>query len=615
MVSTTALKTRNERLERELSRIRTSPSLRLGAHITKAIRKPWLAIFLPITLPLLMLQIGLELLGKRAPPQIAHSITNAGPPPRKDVVMMFPTNGVGFGHFTRLLAIARRMKALDKNLEVVFFTTMPTLHLLIPEGIPVHHISGAKSFKNMGGDQWNALLEDELTLALDTHRPGMFMFDGAFPYRGMLRAINGQKMRKVWLRRGTFRKGSSVPVDSIEHFDLIVHPEDSVAINQGDLEHGVEAITCAPITMVGDDELLDRAAARRRLGVSQDAIVAYVQLGAGKINDIDSEVRLTVEALKAHAGIEVVLGESLIGDRVQIEVEGIRLLRDFPNAQYFNAFDFTVIAGGYNSFHEVVRFGLPTIFYPNLETGMDDQLARVREIEDGENKVIVVERNEVEITAAIDGMVSRAENGSLNRSRIESPNGADELAVNLLNILGGLLDNWTLPNEAFALIQEKIPKGSIILELGSGAGTGILAEDYDVVSVEHDEEWLGIHSSRYIHATIVPNPTSERFVQKGWYDSNTLSVQLPEDYDLLLIDGPTGDIGRAGILEHLSLFRADRPILLDDTDRPGEYALLQELVAALGLSVQIIQSESLRLNGTPRSFAWIDNNEIDVTNG
>ncbi|HIC13743.1 MAG TPA: hypothetical protein EYO83_01245 [Gemmatimonadetes bacterium] len=358
MVSAKALKTRNERLERELARLRTSPSLRLGAHITKAIRKPWLAIFLPITLPLLMLQIGFELLGKRAPPQIAHSITDTGSPPRKDVVMMFPTNGVGFGHFTRLLAIARRMKSLEENLEVVFFTTMPTLHLLIPDGIPVHHISGSKAFRNLESDEWNALVEDELTLAIDTHRPGMFMFDGAFPYRGMLRAINGQNMQKVWLRRGTFRKGSSIPVDSIEHFDLIVHPEDSVATNPGDLDHGVEAITCAPITMVRDDELLDRDAARRRLGVSQDSIVAYVQLGAGKINDIDSEVRLTVEALKAHAGVEVVLGESLIGDKVQIDVEGIRLLRDFPNALYFNAFDFTVIAGGYNSFHEVVRFPL-----------------------------------------------------------------------------------------------------------------------------------------------------------------------------------------------------------------------------------------------------------------
>jgi hypothetical protein len=435
MVSAKVLKKRNERLERKLARIRASPSLRLGAHITNAIRKPWLAPFLLFTLPFLMLQIGFELLGKRAPLDATSPVTIESCQPRKDTVMMFPTNGVGFGHFTRMLAVARRMKSLDENLEVVFFTTMPTLHLLIPDGIPAHHVSGAKKFRDIDSDQWNALVEEELTLALETHRPGLFMFDGAFPYRGMLRAIKGQNMKKAWLRRGTFRKGSSIPIDSIEHFDLIIHPEDSVAIASDQLEHGSEAITCSPITMVRDDELLERSAARRRLGVSQDAIVAYVQLGAGKINNIDSEVRLTVEALKAHDNVEIVLGESLIGDHIQVDVEGIHLLRDFPNAVYFNAFDFTIMAGGYNSFHEVIRFGLPTIFYPNLETGMDDQLARVKEVEDGTNRIVVVQRDEANIRSAVDTMVSALQDGTTTRSVRSSLNGADQLAADLLETL------------------------------------------------------------------------------------------------------------------------------------------------------------------------------------
>ena len=36
------------------------------------------------------------------------------------------------------------------------------------------------------------------------------------------------------------------------------------------------------------------------------------------------------------------------------------------------------MAGGYNSYHEAIAFALPTLFIPNLDTGMDDQLARVR---------------------------------------------------------------------------------------------------------------------------------------------------------------------------------------------------------------------------------------------
>ena len=48
---------------------------------------------------------------------------------------------------------------------------------------------------------------------------------------------------------------------------------------------------------------------------------------------------------------------------------------------FFNAFDASIQAGGYNSYHEVRKFGIPTIFYPNMKTGMDDQLARCKQAE------------------------------------------------------------------------------------------------------------------------------------------------------------------------------------------------------------------------------------------
>ena len=405
MVSAKALKKRNERLERELARIRTSPSLRLGAHITNAIRKPWLALFLPLTLPLLMLLIGFELLGWRAQPPSSSPLLGEGKKPDSNTVLMFPTNGVGFGHFTRMLAVARRMKKQDPMVNIVFFTTMPTLHLLIPEGIPAHYISGQKKYRDMDAARWNALVEEELTLAFEVHNPGMFIFDGAFPYRGMLRAINGQQMQKTWLRRGTFRKGSRIPVDSIEHFDLIIHPEDSVPLPTSEIDHGVEVLTCPPIVMLDTDEMLTREAARRRLMLPLDARVIYVQLGAGAINYIDSEVRLTVEALTRYEDVHVVLGESMIGKRLDISMERVHIVRDYPNSMYFPAFDASIQAGGYNSFHETRNFGLPTLFYPNMETGMDDQLARCMVADEEGWGIILKERNEITIETAIDDLL------------------------------------------------------------------------------------------------------------------------------------------------------------------------------------------------------------------
>lgn len=420
------------RLEREVQRLRTSPSLRLGAHITNAIKKPWKAPFLIITLPIMMVSIGFELLGWKSQPNALISTFSEKQRLNPKCVVMFPTNGVGFGHFTRMLAVAKRMKKLDSDLEIIFFTTMPTLHLLKPYGIPAHHIAGPKYFKDMNSEEWTALLEEQLIICLDTHRPSMFLFDGAFPYRGMLRAIQGRnKMSKLWMRRGTFRKGSSIPVDSVQYFDTIIHPEDSVSAAVDYRGHDIEVITCPPIVMLDYDELLSKEKSRSRLGLPQDAIVVYVQLGAGEINDIESEVRLTLEALLENPELYVVLGESLIGERIQFYLPRVQVLRDYPNSMYFRGFDATVQAGGYNSFHETRKFGLPTLFYPNMNTGMDDQLARCKVAEQEGWGIVLESRTPKKIKSYCHQLI-------LNigvEKQLTNENGADILSRTLLNDL------------------------------------------------------------------------------------------------------------------------------------------------------------------------------------
>jgi UDP:flavonoid glycosyltransferase YjiC (YdhE family) len=377
----------------------------------------------------MMLMIGLELIGLKAQPK-ALQTNHAGRELSKgNCIIMFPTNGVGFGHFTRLLAIGKRMKKQDPSLEIIFFTTMPTLHLLKPYGIPAHHISGPKYFKGVDSNEWNALLEEELTLCIETHNPSMFIFDGAFPYRGMLRAIYGRiELKKIWMRRGMFRKGAKIPVDSIQHFDSIIRPGDGIDESEEEIDHGLEILRSPPIIMLDESELLSREKARYRLGIPQDCQAVYVQLGAGEINDISSEIRMTLEELLEHEKIHVILGESLIGSRIEVELPKVHILRDYPNSQYFNGFDAVIQAGGYNSFHETRAFGLPALFYPNLETGMDDQLARCLVAEAEGWGYVVEKRTQENIRVGIQNLLNHINKGK----SLENVNGADELSKALI---------------------------------------------------------------------------------------------------------------------------------------------------------------------------------------
>ena len=116
-----------ERVRRDLQRIQDSVTYRLGLHITDAVRSKWKILFLPISFPIVIFLLGLEKIGLRPRPKTKRGYGGYEP---ENVILLFPTNGVGFGHFTRMYGLARKIRKQDTEAEVIFFTPMPTLHIL-----------------------------------------------------------------------------------------------------------------------------------------------------------------------------------------------------------------------------------------------------------------------------------------------------------------------------------------------------------------------------------------------------------------------------------------------------------------------------------------------------
>ena len=371
-----SLKRKYSRNQREIRRIRNTVSFQLGLHLTNAVRKPWRMLVLPITFPLLALRLGMQRIGRK-PVQLTGEIEQMEGGSRNHCIVLFPTNGVGFGHFTRMYAVAKALRKSDPSLEIVFFTPMPTLHTLYNEEFPTYHLAGRYKHANMSASQWNGLVEDMLHIVFDMHRPKWFLFDGAFPYRGMLNAISSQPhMNKWWMRRGSLKSKKSIPVDSIPFFDGIVVPSEGSEKTTLSDEHHIP-----PIKALEPDEAWAREFARSRLSVPNSCKAVYVQLGAGRINEIEGVLELVLDTLLSHEEVYVILGESMLGKRLTFTHERLRVIRDYPNALYARAFDASVQAGGYNSYQEMRMFGVPTLFIPNTETGMDDQVARCKESE------------------------------------------------------------------------------------------------------------------------------------------------------------------------------------------------------------------------------------------
>ena len=135
------------------------------------------------------------------------------------------------------------------------------------------------------------------------------------------------------------------------------------------------------------------------------------------------------------------------------------------------------------------------------------------------------------------------------------------------------LNGWSISEDLFLYILETLPIGSTILELGSGTGTLELSKYYNMVSIEHNQDWLNKYNSHYIYAPLVNDL---------WYDGDILRWELQNiDYHLLLVDGPPQH-RRKGILNYLNLFNWNVPIILDDVNRKFDMNVAISLAKYLG---------------------------------
>ena len=132
--------------------------------------------------------------------------------------------------------------------------------------------------------------------------------------------------------------------------------------------------------------------------------------------------------------------------------------------------------------------------------------------------------------------------------------------------------DWTIHNIIVKHINTLLPSGTI-LELGSGQGTQKLTKTHNVYSVEHDKKFLNkVETTNYIHAPL-KECLVNGFTHTQWYDLKT----LPEKYDLVLVDGPPGNIGRSGLLNHLNMFRKDVPFIFNDAHRDSELKIIKKV--------------------------------------
>jgi hypothetical protein len=306
---------------------------------------------------------------------VRHNAAHALP---KKNVLFVSTNGIGLGHLTQQLAVARR---LPENLTAVFATMSMAMGIVEREGYLAHFLTYHRHI-DADRDRWNRVLAEELFDLIAFTRPRVIAFDGTYPFDGLLRAMAAFRASfSIWVRRPMWREHHGIALQYSSKFDAVIEPRELAdAFDYGPTKKSQHlTYVVPPVLHLDVAERLERSAAMTALDVPRDATIVALQLGSGTNYDLRLIRRHILKSLHRHPDVFVLDIRSPIRDVLVDESAAsprYRAIELFPTFKYSCAFDFAISAAGYNSFHENVLGAVPTIFVPNEAEEMDLQLSR-----------------------------------------------------------------------------------------------------------------------------------------------------------------------------------------------------------------------------------------------
>lgn len=305
---------------------------------------------------------------------------------RRITTVAYAVNGSGLGHLTRVLAILRWMKRLARlsgvQLDAYVLTSSEAPGLALEEGFVSFKIPSKTAVREaaLPKEDYLRLARQWVWHSLGLIKPDLLLVD-TFPggsFGELIHALDVPRAR-VFIHRAMkeeFAQSESVQA-LLPFYDRILIPvEPGSPVREIPARISERARYVGPIMLRSREEMRPREEARRRLGIPDGKLGVWLSAGGGGDARAERALHHLIEILSVESDLHLVVGAGPLYRGAPSRGPGITWLTDFHSSEDFNGLDFAISAAGYNSFHELLHAGVPTIFFAQQKIA-DEQSRRV----------------------------------------------------------------------------------------------------------------------------------------------------------------------------------------------------------------------------------------------
>jgi UDP:flavonoid glycosyltransferase YjiC (YdhE family) len=324
-------------------------------------------------------------------------------------ILLYAVNGLGLGHVTRLMSIARQLRAQRPAAQILFLTSTDAAAVLTKEDFAAVKVpsKSARSRQRLATARFAELVQSVTWSAVSAFHPHLMVVD-TFPAGALqeLVPLLTWEMARAFVFREQRLDRAEHPLvqNSLALYDRVIVPH-----REGEAEipvpEGPDVRWVGPVFIRDRSEALSREEARERLGLPTDGPILYAAFGGGGDPDSTRYLEVVAKTLR-EIGVTGAFAPGPLSQHRALP-EGLKAMKRvdyYPMAECLTAFDGAVSAAGYNSVMELLHHGVPSLFIP-LERQVDDQAARCRWASDAGAALMLSEPTLADLRAKIETLL------------------------------------------------------------------------------------------------------------------------------------------------------------------------------------------------------------------